>query len=84
LTTLAETEPEAAEKFVSDPNKAVFLAFNADLQQMVADMKSIDTELERVKMAEMKYEDRVEAPDEPERLQGTTTAVGGRLRPSPY
>lgn len=63
LSTLAEREPEAAEKFVQDPGKAPYLMFNKDFSELGKDLKSIDTEIERVKMAEMKYEDRRKALD---------------------
>lgn len=61
LSTLAEREPEAAEKFVQDPVKAPYLMFNKDFSELGKDLKSIDTEMERVKIAEMPYADRKRA-----------------------
>lgn len=51
LSALAEREPEAAQKFVADPNKAVYLLFHNDLDEIAKDLKNLDTESERVKMA---------------------------------
>ena len=51
LSALAEREPEAAEKFVADPSKAVYLMFHNDLDQMAKDLKALDKEKERVAMA---------------------------------
>ena len=62
LSTLGEREPEAAEKFVSDPNKAVYLMFNGDLSQMEKDLKEISTEKEKVNLAAgISADDRREA-----------------------
>ena len=51
LSKLAETEPEAAEKFAADPNKAVYLLFHNDLSAMEKGLKELDREKERIKMA---------------------------------
>jgi 2'-5' RNA ligase len=51
LSALAEREPEAAQKFVADPSKAVYLMFHNDLDQMAKDLKELDKEKERVAMA---------------------------------
>lgn len=59
LSKLAETEPPSAEKFVQDPNKSVYLMFNQDFSELAKDLKTVDTEIERVKMAaDIKLEDR--------------------------
>ena len=51
LSTLAEREPEAAQKFVNDPQKSVYLMFHTDLDEIAKDLKDLDKETERVKMA---------------------------------
>jgi 2'-5' RNA ligase len=61
LSTLAEREPDAAERFVQEPAKAPYLMFNKDLAELGKDLKSIDTEMERVKIAEIPYADRKRA-----------------------
>ena len=61
LSTLAAKEPEAAEKFVQDPAKAPYLLFNKDFSELAGDLKKLDTEMERVKIAEMPYADRKRA-----------------------
>jgi hypothetical protein len=58
LSKLAETEPEAAQKFVEDPNKAVYLTFNSYLSQMEKDLKELDTERQRVRLADMPSTER--------------------------
>jgi GGDEF domain-containing protein len=51
LSSLNVTDEAAAERFVADPNKAVYLAFNGDLSQLEKDLKDLDVEISRVKMA---------------------------------
>jgi hypothetical protein len=58
---LAETEPEAASKFVEDPNKAVYLAFNGYFAQLEKDLKEIDTQLERVRLSDLPSAERRQA-----------------------
>ena len=58
LSHLAETEPEAAAKFVEDPNKAVYLTFNGYFSQMEKDLKELDTEIERVRLSDLPSDQR--------------------------
>ena len=53
LSRLAATEPEVANKFVEDPNKSVYLAFNGYFAQMEKDLKEIDTQIERVRLSDL-------------------------------
>ena len=62
LSKLAETEPEAAEKFAADPAKAVYLLFHNDLSAMEKGLKELDQQKERIKMAgELSQRERKDA-----------------------
>lgn len=58
MDQLSERNPEAAAKFVSDPQKATYLMFHDDLSQMGRDLKDIDTQIERVRNSDMPADDR--------------------------
>ena len=51
LSSLQTTNEAAAEKFVSDPTKAAYLVFNGDFSQLEKDLKDVDAEISRIKMA---------------------------------
>jgi hypothetical protein len=51
LSALAESEPEAAQKFVADPNKSVYLLVHNDLDEIAKDLKDLDREIELVKLS---------------------------------
>ena len=61
LSRLAATDPDAAAKFVEDPNKAIYLTFNGYFSQMEKDLKEIDTQIERVRLSDLPSEDRRQA-----------------------
>jgi len=63
LSRLAETEPEAAAKFAEDPNKAVYLVMNGYLSELEKNLKEIDTEKQRVRLADIPAADRRSALD---------------------
>lgn len=51
LSILAESDPDAASKFVEDPQKAMYLTFNKDFSELEGALKDIDKQSEQVKLA---------------------------------
>lgn len=51
FSKLEESDQAAAEAFVQDPKKAVYILFNADLSELAHNLKDIDDTISRVKMA---------------------------------
>jgi hypothetical protein len=58
LNQLAMKEPEAAAKFASDPQRATYLMFHDDLEQMARDLKELDSQIERVRSADLPHTER--------------------------
>lgn len=51
LSILAESDPDAASKFVEDPQKAMYLMFNKDFSELEGALKDIDKQTEQVRLA---------------------------------
>ena len=61
LSILGETEPDSATKLMEDPNKAIYVLFHNDLDELSSELKKLDKEVERVKMSgEMSQNSRKE------------------------
>jgi hypothetical protein len=58
LSKLAESEPDAAQTFAQDPNKAVYLLFDKDFSELAKDLKDVDREIERVRLSDLPSEER--------------------------
>jgi 2'-5' RNA ligase len=62
LSALAERDPEAAEKFASDPAKAAYLIFHNDLSQLGKDLSTLDKQKGEIALAPgLSAEDRKNA-----------------------
>jgi len=51
LSELSAADPEAALRYVQEPDKAMYLVFNKDLAELEADLKNIDKQSEDIKLA---------------------------------
>jgi hypothetical protein len=61
LNQLAEHDPKAAADFVKDPLKATYLMFHDDMESMGRDLKEINSQIERVRGADLSATEREQA-----------------------